>query len=499
MTIGSLVLYVALAALVLTLIIGFVGRKVENWPISFLQNFCGVLFIFSGWVKAVDPLGTAYKMEQYFAEFEATFEYTAMSWMAPLFPWLAEYASSFSVAVIVFEMVLGLMLLIGAYRRFTSWAFLLLVAFFTFLTGFTYLTGYVPEGVNFFSFKSWGPYVETNMKVTDCGCFGDFLKLEPKVSFLKDIFLLVPALAFVFFTPKMHQLFTANVRNGLVLTSILALTVYCFSNYVWDLPHVDFRPFKEGADVAEQKAAEREAMENVEITAYKLTEKTTGKVIEVPYEQFLNEYEKYPKDQYEFEQVKSEPAIPITKISDFEIAGPNGEDVTDQILDYGGYQFMLVAHKLHGKSQAGKKMVKDTLFRQDTLMQGDSLIVQPVVDTIVNRQVATETYDWDPEYVQRWQEVVNPVMAKAQAEDIRVFAVTKAIGAGPVNDFKQVVFRESAGLRYPFLNADDILLKTIIRSNPGIVLMKEGKVIKKWHYRKLPDFEELKSEYLTGE
>ena len=185
MTLGTLVIGIGIAALVLTLLGGFVAKKVDNWLVSYLQNFTGALFIFSGWVKAIDPLGTAYKMEQYFAEFESTFSGTWFSFLAPLFPQLSEWASSFSVFMIVLEMVLGIMLLVGSSRRFTAWAFFLLVAFFTFLTGFTYLTGYVPEGVNFFQFGKWGEYVETNMKVTDCGCFGDFLKTRTSSFLLK--------------------------------------------------------------------------------------------------------------------------------------------------------------------------------------------------------------------------------------------------------------------------------------------------------------------------
>jgi uncharacterized membrane protein YphA (DoxX/SURF4 family) len=198
MTLTTLVISVAVTALVLTLLAAFSGRKIENYIVSYFQFFTGALFLFSGWVKAVDPLGTAYKMEQYFAEFESTFEGTWMSFLAPMFPALSEYAIAFSVFMVVFEIVLAVMLLVGFWRRITAWAFFLLVVFFTFLTGFTYLTGYVPEGVNFFEFGKWGPYVSTNMKVTDCGCFGDFLKLEPKVSFLKDIVLLVPSLLFLF-------------------------------------------------------------------------------------------------------------------------------------------------------------------------------------------------------------------------------------------------------------------------------------------------------------
>jgi uncharacterized membrane protein YphA (DoxX/SURF4 family) len=315
MTLGTLVLVVAIAAVLLTVLIGiFFKDDMNNWIVSLLQNFCGVLFIFSGWVKAVDPLGTAYKMEQYFAEFQGTFEDTTLSFIAPLFPTLSEYAIGFSVGMIVFEIILGLMLLLGSWPKVTAWAFFLLVLFFTFLTGFTYLTGYVPEGVNFFQFGQWGPYVETNMKVTDCGCFGDFIKLEPKTSFLKDIFLLVPSLIFLFFHKSMHQVLSVSVRRGIIWVTLAGLIIYCLSNYSWDLPHTDFRPFKEGVNLAEQKAMQDEAISNITVTAYKLTNKETGKVVEIPFDQYLKEYKNYSdKEVWESEQIKSEPDIPSIK------------------------------------------------------------------------------------------------------------------------------------------------------------------------------------------
>ena len=86
MTIGIFSLYVGIAAIICTLVAGLLLKRVENWAMSFLQFFTGILFVVSGWVKAIDPLGTAYKMEQYFAAFEGTFKDTAMSWIAPVFP-----------------------------------------------------------------------------------------------------------------------------------------------------------------------------------------------------------------------------------------------------------------------------------------------------------------------------------------------------------------------------------------------------------------------------
>jgi len=491
MTLATLLLYVAIAAVILTLLVPYLKGKVRNYPVSFLQNFCGALFLFSGWVKAIDPLGTAYKMEQYFAEFEAAFSGTWFSFLGPLFPKLAEASVGFAVFMIVFEMVLGLMLVTGLLRKVTAWAFFLLVAFFTVLTGFTYLTGYVPEGVNFFAFGQWGPYVETNMKVTDCGCFGDFIKLEPKVSFLKDVFLLVPSLVFLLFHKQMHQLFNAGTRWVLALLAVGGLTVYCMSNYQWDLPHMDFRPFKEGVDIAAQKALEEEAMANIEVVGYHLTNKESGKEIELSFDDYMARFKEFPKEEWEFEQIKTEPEIEPTKISDFSVEDSEGQVVTDQLLSYDGYTFLVVAHKLKGKA-AGRKevMVKDTSYVVDTLRDGD-------IERIVRRQLVSSEpemrteYIWSKDYIQRYTLPLNPLLEKAQADGHRVVAVTSL-----AENEKIESFREHSGSTYPFLEADDILLKTIVRSNPGLVLLKHGKILKKWHYAKLPDYETIRKKHL---
>ena len=135
-TLSGLLIGVGVAAILLTVITGLIfkdGHK--SWLMTYLQNYTGALFIFSGLVKAVDPLGTAYKMEQYFSEFAYTFEPTWFGFLAPIFPWFSNYSVVFSVVMIVFEIVLGLMLVMGVKGKLTSWLFLGLVGFFTFLTG----------------------------------------------------------------------------------------------------------------------------------------------------------------------------------------------------------------------------------------------------------------------------------------------------------------------------------------------------------------------------
>ncbi|RMD98375.1 MAG: DoxX family membrane protein, partial [Bacteroidetes bacterium] len=134
MTIITLMIYVAIAAAILTGLTVFVLKAQKSILMTYVQHFCGSLFIFSGYVKAVDPLGTAFKMEQYFAEFYYTFNETALSFIAPMFPWMSEHGLLISVAMIVFEIALGVMLIVGARPKLTAWLFFLLVVFFTILT-----------------------------------------------------------------------------------------------------------------------------------------------------------------------------------------------------------------------------------------------------------------------------------------------------------------------------------------------------------------------------
>ncbi|MEM1327795.1 MAG: MauE/DoxX family redox-associated membrane protein [Bacteroidota bacterium] len=529
MTLTKLTIGVAIAAVVLTAIVAFINqrqrqskRQSYSVPISYLQNFCGALFVFSGFVKAMDPLGTAYKLEQYFAEFESTFEPTWFSFLAPMFPALSEFSVALSVGVVVFEIVLGIMLLIGAARKFTSWAFFLLVLFFTFLTGFTYLTGYVPgedilvledtDGnvqrmlvseyelnelvtprdtvtASFFNFSLWGDYNEANMKVTDCGCFGDFLKLQPKVSFFKDIFLLIPAIIFLFAYGRMHQLFSPAARGGILVLSTVGLVLYSMMNYVWDLPGTDFRPFKKGVNVAEQKAYEAEATA-VKVIGYKLTNKASGEVTELEMADYLKRYKEFPKEEWEYDQLRSEPEMEPTKISDFAIEHYDGYEVTEDLLSDPNYSLMIVAHKFY---------IQDT--EQETYMRRDSIYVTDTVDVngtpelvrrlarVVERPVTKSNYTFDEKYMTAWRNVVNPVMQEATAAGWNVYAVTKPYETQTIDDFSQ-----ASNANYPFYKADDILLKTIVRSNPGVILWKEGVILNKWHYKKLPSFEEIKSE-----
>ena len=497
-TLGELLFWVGVFAVITTALMLFLAKdRIKNLPISFLQNYVGVLFLVSGAVKAIDPLGTAYKMEQYFAEFEATFSDTWLDFLAGIFPKLAEVSIGFSVIMIVFELVLAIMLILGARLKTTSIAFALLVVFFTILTGFTYLTAYVPSGVNFFDFGNWGAFKETNMRVTDCGCFGDFIKLKPFTSFLKDVFLLIPAALFILARNQMHQIGSKKLRTVISYGSIPILLIYCFSNYVWDIPGIDFRPFAIGKDVRTTKDIEMEAQASVQVTGYILTKKdesgNTLETAEMSMDQYLKDYQKYSKDAgWSAEQITSKPAIESTKISDFEVQTVDGNDATDNILFEEGYSIMILAHKLKYDSESVQVMVKDTITQLDTIqVNADSMYVQESIVEIVDKEMVNTNYTWPQTYLNTYKEVATPFIKAAQEAGIPCYEVVGLTEAAMLEAFKKEV-----DIDIPFYMADDILLKTIVRSNPGFVLWKDGKIIYKWHHNKLPSFDEVKNTYI---
>ena len=187
-----------------------------KYIVSISRIFVGVLFIISGFIKLNDPLGFSYKLQEYFSADVLNI------------PFLEPYALIISILVVVFEVVLGVFLLIGYKPKFTVWSLLGMIVFFTFLT--------------FYS-----AYFD---KVKDCGCFGDALKLTPWESFTKDVVLLVFIL--ILFVGIKH---INPVLNKLSLT-VVALASFIGSlgfayHVLMHLPAIDFRAYKVGANIQE--------------------------------------------------------------------------------------------------------------------------------------------------------------------------------------------------------------------------------------------------------
>ncbi len=505
-TLPTLILSFALVGLVFTALTRL-AKRTDNLFWTFLQHFCGVWFAFSGLVKAVDPIGTAYKMQDYFREFENTFSGldNFMKGLAPLFPWLSKYSTGFSITMIVLEIALGVMLILGYRRKLTVWLFFLIVVFFTLLTGFTFMTGYVPTQANFFDFAKWGPYIKSQMRVTDCGCFGDFILLDPRTSFFKDLGLMVPALLFLFWSRNMHQLWTPRTRNLIVGATVVVSLLFCWRNTYWDLPMVDFRPFKVGSNIRERKALEAEARSNVEILGYVLENTRTGEVakfMEPDPKKPYSYVKTYPKDQgwHVKDQIQTEPYIEKdgqkvyikeTKVSDFAVEdGENGE-VTDELLEEKGLSLMIVAFHLEGEKREETVTVRDTVWTNDTLrISADSIQLVPRVASVDAHEETRTTIEPDLDYADVFRAKVNPLADAATKAGWKVYAIASTPDSDVSADFKQKI-----GAAYPFYKADDKLLKTITRSNPGVVVLRDGQVIGMYHWRHLPGVDEFIGKY----
>jgi uncharacterized membrane protein YphA (DoxX/SURF4 family) len=544
----TLLLTFAGIGVLFTIVMGIFMRP-KNLLISFLQHFCGVWFIFSGVVKAIDPTGTAYKMEEYFAQFETTFAQTPLKFLSPMFPWLNQYGNGFSIFMIVLEIVLGVMLILGFRRKLTAWLFFLIVVFFTFLTGFTYLTGFVPTEANFFDYAKWGSYIKEQMRVTDCGCFGDFIKLDPKISFYKDIFLLIPALIFLFRSKSMHEILTSRSRwlwTGLVTIGSLAFSYY---NTYMNEPVVDFRPFSAGAEVRKRMALEADARGNIDIIGWIMENTKTGQTVKEMNPAYAEVVKIYPKDAgwKVKDQVKTEPSLvdvtgyeifnpatqesktvqiknmvdlvaqypdsiwqvrkelgnkvpyPTTKISDFSIEDPINGSMTDEILAEKGKTLFMVLHTLNGSREEREVTVQDTTWATDTItlmsiaqtalqsktrkiLPNDSVAYVQRVASVQPKQVKREVFVADQAWADYIRAKVNPIMEEAEKKGYKVFAVSAAF-SDPAH---LADFRHETQSAYPFYQADDKLLKTIMRSNPGLVLMQDGVIVQKYHMNHLP-------------
>lgn len=487
MTIIKLMSYIGIIALVVTGLTIYLKRS-KNYAISFLQHFAGILFLVSGFVKAVDPLGTAFKMEQYFDAFYYTFENTKFGFIAPVFPFLHNYVNAFSIGTIILEMMLGIMLILGIRPKLTAWAFFLLMIFFTILTGFTFLTGYVPVDANFFEFSKWGEFNASNMRVSDCGCFGDFLKIEPRTSFLKDVFLMIPALVFLFYHRLFHRLFTPGARLGLSIISFVGFLFYTLNYTYWNEPSIDFRPFKEGVNIREQKRKEQEAEANRPVHQV-ITPKGGGEPITLTMDEYMKRFREFPKDQFDIEQITGESEMEHTKISDFRITDAQDNDITDDILLDTAYNLMIVNYKVSFDKES--KMVErtDTVYAavdSTKEMNSENRTIQSIKKT--TEQVESAVFR--PEWIKTYDEKITPLIKKAEAQNMYVHLVFGGLSPEQMTDATWAL-----KLDMPVYQADETILKTIIRSNPGIILWKDGVIIKKWHINKAPAWEEL-SQYM---
>jgi uncharacterized membrane protein YphA (DoxX/SURF4 family) len=271
----------------------------------------GVLFIFSGLVKANDPLGLSYKMKEFFEKWNESLEqgsFFLKDILINLFQFSHDHSLSLSVFVIAFEIIAGVALLLGWRMKVFSWLLLALILFFSFLTGYAYYSG----------------------KFTNCGCFGDCLPISPKTSFLKDIGLTV-LIIFIFAKRKnIRPYFSSNANFGIMV----AVTVFSFGlqwyvlNY---LPLVDCLPFKKGNSVPEKMKMPANAIPDSTVITF-VYEKD-GKKVEFTADKFPADFKVPPyKFVTRYDRLIKKGKNNEPPIKGFSLKTPSGMDSTDLVL-----------------------------------------------------------------------------------------------------------------------------------------------------------------------
>jgi uncharacterized membrane protein YphA (DoxX/SURF4 family) len=361
----------------------------------------GVLFIISGLIKSNDTIGFAYKLEEYYVVFGTEFLISTAVWQAML--------------ICIVEVMLGVMLLLGNRVRWTLNLLMAMIVFFTFLTFYS----------AYFN------------KVTDCGCFGDALKLTPWGSFTKDVILLV--LIAILWAGRKHitpilPSKASNIVLALALVLNIAFPVYTY-NY---LPVVDFRAYKIGNNLIEQMNGGRPGVFDTKFLYKNLQTGDVEELSKPPYTDTIN----WEIDTTKWKFVDTKQIVidagEQPPVHDFSMTNVEGYEYTEDILNYSGTYFFLVSYDLNKANRS----------------------IQPSVNEF----------------------------AKACEKAGVPFIGLTAAAPDAIEEFRHEVQSP-----YEYYITDATQLKTMIRSNPGLIMM-QGPVVKDmWHHNSLPKFEELSS------
>ncbi|MBC8083254.1 MAG: DoxX family protein [Hymenobacter sp.] len=345
----------------------------------------GAIFIFSGLVKLNDPVGTALKLEEYFEVFAVDF--------GRFFLFFKPYSRTLSLVLSSLEVVLGVALLLRWMLRKTLLVLLALLVFFGFLTF----------------------YSAAFNKVTDCGCFGDFIKLTPWTSFSKDLFLLA-LWAVVFFNQRyLRRVFAKGQLGVMYITIASAVAIGIGVRALGHLPYFDFLPYKVGNNIGQLMQASAPLR-------YKYVMERGGET---------RDFTVYPTDStWKYKQMVALNPEAGPKITDFRVWNDEG-DFTRELLQ-------------------GNRLL---------------LIVQ-----------GTEKADRD-----RFK-LINDLFAAAQKSRRKISVLVLTSSSPAAFD----AFRHDVNLAAPFYYADATVLKSMIRSNPGLLLLQNGTVKGKYHYHDIP-------------
>ncbi len=348
----------------------------------------GVVFIFSGLIKLNDPVGTQIKLEEYFEVFAVD-----MPSFAGFFHAIAPFALYLSVFLCVAEVVLGVALLVRYKPKTTNFLLLLIIIFFSFLTFYS----------AYFN------------KVTDCGCFGDAIKLKPWTSFTKDLVLLVLIVIIIWYQRHIRPLPTAMVVAVATLGS-LGLAFYAITH----LPPLDMLPYKVGNSIPDN-------MKPSEPYRFEYLFEKDGK--KYRFDSFPEDSTYIYKDMITLNEEKARP-----KITDYRV----WNDSTDYTQEsFSGNKLIVIVKNLKDINTAAFPAIRD-LVRS---LQGT--------------------------------DITGVIFTSAASSEIEGFLAGQELSV-------------------PYYFADGTVLKTISRSNPGLLLLSDGVVKGKWHYNDTPNAEEVK-------
>jgi hypothetical protein len=351
----------------------------------------GGLFIFSGLIKINDPVGTAIKLEEYFEVFAADF--------STVFLVLEPYALYLSILLSALEIILGVALLLRWRLTAVLWSLLAIIVFFTFLTFYS----------AYFN------------KVTDCGCFGDAIKLTPWQSFTKDVVLLgmiLVLLATGRYLPAPAKGRWAPLAMAFTTVAAFGLGIYAYNHE----PFIDFRAYKVGNNLPK-------LMKPSAPLKYKYVMEKNGET---------QEFTEYPKDTtYKFVEMVALNPEAGPRITDFSIWNDAG-DYTPQI--FRGNKLLILVQDV-------RKANPDSFADINALVAGAEQLEAPKVEPLV--LTASSSQDFD-------------------------------------------VFRHEVNLAAPYYFGDATVLKTMMRANPGIMLLKNGLVVGKWHHNDVPSLETIR-------